>query len=265
MNPIYFGTSEKPLFGTYYLPQASSIKATGVVLCYPMGQEYIWMHRAYRQLAALFSRAGFHVLRFDYYGCGDSGGESHEGDIAQWLDDISTAIEEVKDSSGVTKVTLAGFRLGATLSLLAGKDRNDVDSLALWDPVVDGSDYIKELVAMHESWAENNLPDPQQSYENNGDLEIIGFPLTSRLQSGLQKINLLNIKKQIVNQICLVESGKETTNGQLRDHLNSLTQAFDYRHIPGSKNWVESAGLDPLSVPTEILQSIVSWTTDVSS
>lgn len=265
MNPIYFGISEKPLFGTYYLPQANSTKTTGVVLCYPMGQEYMWMHRAYRQLATLFSRAGFYVLRFDYYGCGDSGGNSSEGDIAQWLDDISTAIEEMKDSSGVTKVALAGFRLGATLSVLASEGRNDVDSLALWDPVVNGNDYLEELVKMHGEWMENNLPDPNASYQNNGNLEIMGFPITSRLQSGLKKIDLLNIKKQIANQICLVESGQMKTDGQLSDLLKSLTKTFDYRHIPGSKKWVESAGLDPLAVPIEILQSIVSWTTEASS
>ena len=265
MNPIYFGTSEKPLFGAYYLPQANLTRSTGVVLCYPMGQEYMWMHRAYRQLATLFTRAGFHVLRFDYYGCGDSGGNSDEGDIAQWLDNISTAIEEMKDSSGVTKVTLVGFRLGATLSVLAGEDRNDVDGLVLWDPVVNGNDYIQELVKIQEEWMANNLPDPNQSYQNNGNLEIMGFPITSKLQSGLEKINLLKIKKQIANQICLVESGKMKSDGQLSGLLKSLTKTFDYRHIPGSKRWVESAGLDPLAVPIEILQSIVSWITEASS
>ena len=254
-----------PLFGTYYLPQANSSKTTGVVLSYPMGQEYMWMHRSYRQLATLFTRAGFHVLRFDYYGCGDSGGNSDDGDIDQWLDDISTAIEEIKDSSGVTKVALVGFRLGATLSVLAGERRNDVDSLVLWDPVVNGNDYLQELIKTHVEWMENNLPDPSQSNQNSGSLEIMGFPITGGLQSGLGEINLLNIKKQIANQIYLVESGKTKTNGQLSDHLKSLTRTFDYRYIPGSQKWVESAGLDPLAVPIEILQSIVAWTTEASS
>ena len=265
MNPIYFGTSEKPLFGTYYFPQSSSPRSTGIVLCYPMGQEYMWMHRAYRQLAMLFIRAGFHVLRFDYYGCGDSGGNSDQGDIDQWLQGISTAIEEMKDSSGVTKVTLVGFRLGATLSVMASEGRNDVDSLALWDPVGNGNDYLEELVKMHGEWIENNLPDPNQPYQNNGNLEIMGFSVTSRLQSDLEKIDLLNINEQIANHICLVESGKTKTSGQLSNHLKSLARTFDYRHIPGSKNWVESAGLNPLAVPSEILQSIVSWTTEASS
>ncbi|MCH8957816.1 hypothetical protein IIA28_21255, partial [candidate division KSB1 bacterium] len=159
----------------------------------------------------------------------------------------------------------AGFRLGATRSVLASEGLNDVDSLALWDPVVNGNDYLEELVKMHGEWMENNLPDPNASYQNNGNLEIMGFPITSRLQSGLKKIDLLNIKKQIANQICLVESGKMKTDGQLSDLLKSLTKTFDYRHIPGSKKWVESAGLDPLAVPIEILQSIVSWTTEASS
>jgi len=137
MNPIYFGTSEKPLFGTYYLPQAHSTKATGIVLCYPMGQEYMWMHRAYRQLATLFTRTGFHVLRFDYYRCVDSGGNSDEGDIAQWLDDVSTAIEEMKDSSGVTLPAPEESRPEVESAYVAPENEVERTIAGIWQEVLD--------------------------------------------------------------------------------------------------------------------------------
>lgn len=222
------------------------------------------MHRAYRQLAMLLSRAGFHVLRFDYYGCGDSGGESEESTINQWLEDISTAIEEIKDSSGLTKVSLVGFRLGATLSALAGGMRTDIDSLVLWDPVVNGKDYLEELMNMHQEWRENNLPDPSFSSDDNGNLEIMGFPMTNRLRNDIEKTDLLEIDKRIANEICLIESSK-STNKDLSNRLKETTDRLDTRHIPGSKEWVKSAGLDPFSVPNEILNLIVSWLTEVSN
>lgn len=217
------------------------------------------MHRAYRQLSMLFSKAGFHVLRFDYYGCGDSGGEDEDADINQWLEDVSTAIEEIKESSGLAKVSLVGFRLGATLSALAGSRRNDVDRVVLWDPVVNGQTYVEDLLNMHQEWGENNLPDPDYISKNNGNFEIMGFPLTTKLRSGLERINLLNIEKQIADQVYLVKSGKSVSGQALLDHLKEHAGRVDTQHITGSKEWIESAGLNPLSVPHEILQSIVSW------
>jgi len=43
-------------------------------------------------VAIHLANVGFHVLRFDYYGCGDSSGDSEQGEIRQWLIDILTAL-----------------------------------------------------------------------------------------------------------------------------------------------------------------------------
>lgn len=261
MNPIYFGTSEKPLFGIYYLPQNSSVRRSGVVLCYPMGQEYMWMHRTYRQLATLLARAGFHVLRFDYFGCGDSAGETEEGNVNLWLEDISTAAEELKGSSGVDAVSLVGYRFGATLSAIVGSQRDDVHNIVLWDPVVNGVNYLEELQQTHRVWAENNLPDQGDTSGRNGNIEVIGFPLTSRLRSDLEQISLLSIEKKIAEHVCFIESGEASGDNALQNHLKKISDRVDYHHIQGSKEWIQSAGLNPLAVPNEILQAIVSWVT----
>ena len=83
MEPFYFGKSPRALFGVYHPPKAGMTRKTGVVLCYPMGHEYVYSHRAFLRLAMLLSSAGFHVLRFDFYGCGDSEGDCKEGKIRQ--------------------------------------------------------------------------------------------------------------------------------------------------------------------------------------
>ena len=110
VEPFYFGTAGS-LFGCYHAPQGAKRRDSGVVLCNPMGFEYIRAHRAYRQLAIRLSHAGFPVLRFDYYGCGDSGGRSEEGEIGRWQEDISSAIDEIKERAGLERVCLIGMRL----------------------------------------------------------------------------------------------------------------------------------------------------------
>src|SRR5918992_3821916 len=113
MNPFFFGSSQQPLYGVYHPPKARVPRRIGVVLCYPLWQEYMRAHRAFRQLAILLAKAGFPVLRFDYFGTGDSGGDSESGDVAQWTADVCTAIDELKDTAGVRSVSLVGLRVGA--------------------------------------------------------------------------------------------------------------------------------------------------------
>ena len=64
MNCFFFGKA-KSLFGAYYPGEGTSPRASAVLLCGPIGQEFMRVHRALHQLAGLLAAAGFHVLRFD--------------------------------------------------------------------------------------------------------------------------------------------------------------------------------------------------------
>src|SRR5438093_192655 len=110
IEPFYFGKSPKSLFGCYHTPQASCYRECGVVLCSPMGEEYIRFHRAFRHLAGRLVAVGFPVLRFDFYGCGDSAGACTQGTLGQWCTDITTAMHEMRRRGGVQKVCLVGLR-----------------------------------------------------------------------------------------------------------------------------------------------------------
>lgn len=234
--------------------------AKGVVLCYPMGQEYLWMHRVYRQMCSLFTRSGFHVLRFDYYGCGDSVGESEAGSIAHWVEDVSTAIVEITDAAGLHNVTVVGFRLGATLAALAARGRTDVENLVLWEPVIKGGVYLQQLSEMHERWLSNNLPESNREPQQNGAFEVIGFPITPQLRKEIENIDLMSLQERIAKRVCVFDSSQSPDNKNLVTELITCAETVDYQHIPGSENWSESGGLDPLLIPNQILQSIVSWT-----
>src|SRR5579871_6007661 len=106
------------LYSVYHAPEALSNNQTGIILCYPYGQEYIRCHKLYVNMANKLAVLGFHVLRFDYYGTGDSSGEFPSITIDGSLGDIDVAINELKESCDISKVILIGVRFGATLSLL---------------------------------------------------------------------------------------------------------------------------------------------------
>lgn len=139
MTPFHFGSRQRRLFGYYEPAPANFSKVRAVLICHPMDNEQVFAYRTMRQLAARLVRAGFHVLRFDYFGTGDSYGDTGEGDLASWCGDIETAIQELKDITGATKVDLVGLRLGANLSArVAAEQPKQISRLVLWEPIAAG-------------------------------------------------------------------------------------------------------------------------------
>lgn len=140
-QPLYFGAGGE-LFGLYQPAQAVASKA--VLLCPPLGQEQIRCHRLYRQLAHALAAEGIAVLRFDYYGCGDSAGASDEVDWYRCIADSQTAANELRLRSRTEHIVAFGARLGGSIALAAASDARFAEVI-VWDPVLDGRDYVARL------------------------------------------------------------------------------------------------------------------------
>ena len=66
--------------------------------------------------------------------------------MEQWVEDVGTAIEELKETAGVKRVALVGLRLGGAVAAMAAERRTDIEGVVLWDPVVDGKAYVVEML-----------------------------------------------------------------------------------------------------------------------
>ena len=142
---FYFGEG-RGLYGI--LNGTRPFAGEAVLICSSIGQEHVRSHFTLQRLAKRLAARGVPALRFDYYGCGDSFGESHAATCVRWKRDIGEAYRELKRRTGATRITAVGVRFGAAL---LGDAANDLDlaGLVLWDPVVDGSKYIAELAETH--------------------------------------------------------------------------------------------------------------------
>lgn len=152
--PFFFSRGTTSLFGVLHEPTAVR-RPVGLVMSHPLAEEKLWSHRVFVSMARQLAADGYPVLRFDYMGAGDSTGRSDEVDLGSQLADLATAVETLATrSAGLHHIGLIGLRLGATVAALTmeAAERGEAPAilrgspLVLWDPVLDGSAYLLEVL-----------------------------------------------------------------------------------------------------------------------
>lgn len=260
MTPLLFGSAAAPLYGMYHPPEAAP-KDMGVVLCYPFGQEYMRAHRAYRQLSLLLAKKGFHVLRFDYRGTGDSSGDIDDVSVDDWITDVRSAVSELKELSDVSRMSVVGLRLGALVAALACEQGDGTDQLIVWDPVVSGQQYVDELLA--EIAAE--VPDSYSPHSGNrelagGTLHYNGFVMPASLRNALGQLSLDAILPASVDRVLQLVSHEEPRFFRLRDAWRAHP-SFRYQYTPGPHDWNFVDAFGGILLPQPLIQAIVAWLT----
>ncbi len=136
MNLLSLGTAQRRIFAIHDPPSGANERPRAAVLCNPGGAEAVYAHRSLRHLALRLARLGFHVVRFDYFGTGDSGGADEEAGEQGMQSDLEYAIEAARDVAGSSRVTLVGLRLGAVIAArFAARQPQGIESLVMWDPL----------------------------------------------------------------------------------------------------------------------------------
>lgn len=231
MTPFHFGDEQRRLFGVFEPALCRSGKERAVLLCHPMGNEQVFAYRTTRQLAARLAGAGFHVLRFDYFGTGDSYGDAGEGDIGGWCDDIETAIEELKDMTGVATVSLVGLRLGANLAAeVAARRREQIGKVVLWQPLT--ADELAAVSGMDCAGRLGRLKEPCQANAGTSPAS----PTDKASSRTPNTLLLLTTRQPEPREIA----------------------CFEIFRLPGEPAWVEDCVVHG-TIPADTLQHIVDW------
>jgi alpha/beta superfamily hydrolase len=254
MQPFFFGPSSHQLFGIYHQPARRTAQDCGVVFCQPLAHEFYNTHRCSRQLAGALSDTGLAVLRFDYFGTGDSAGAWEEASVAQWLDDIGCAVAELR-RRGCARLCLAGFRFGATLAAVFSAERGPADALVLWEPVANGENYLRELEALHGEMAAGTPvahDDPQR--------ELLGFEYLDGLRQEIGRIDLRANRRSLGRNVLLIESPSPPGEG-LRSALEVPAGRLDFEIVQIPRFWFPHPAQTPL--PRQIPQSMSSWLANV--
>jgi len=253
----YFGAKGQ-LLGAFHVAQRLQPRSTAVLLCNPFGEEASRSHRTFRVLATQLERAGFSVLRFDYSCTGDSLGSSEDASVATWIADIEAAAQKLREVSGARSISLIGLRFGASLAMLAGARGNlQPRHLLMWDPIVDGAAYLRELVGQHEAYMREELGpawrDRLRTHPDGSPVEAFGAPISAALAAELAAIDLARISPT-AEQITVVSTKPSADTERLRGQLPQAR----WIDLPESTVWNSDAALNAMIVPMDIVQALVA-------
>jgi pimeloyl-ACP methyl ester carboxylesterase len=256
IEPFYFGSQSHRLFGMYHPPLGSRVRDVGAVLCYPMGQEYIRAHRGFVYLAGRLSLEGFHVLRFDYYGCGDSAGEGSEVTVSGSVADVSLAADELV-RAGMTRLALIGLRLGAALAMLCARQRDDVEAVILWEPVIRGADYVAELDDAHRAWLSGAFAGLRRGGNAPQSQEVMGFPMPDSLRKELADCDLTTLTRPPARHVHVLSHTEERQYAELATSMTPRRGHAGYAQVSYPHTWGRGKTVgDKGLVPVRALEHI---------
>lgn len=261
MTIRYFGANGRMLLAGLHQSARLRARSAAVLLCNPFGEEAARAHRTYRVLAGRLEQAGYAALRFDYAGTGDSGGDDAEFGVEDWLDDIVAAAAELRRESGVDRLVLVGLRFGATLAALATTRRGlRVRHLVLWDPVVDGLQYLRDLAQAHRAYLREEMGDAgwrdRLAVDGQGiPSEALGSEIAPALAQAMAGVDLARELPQS-EQLSVLAVRPSAPLDRLRAQLSG-GPAQRWIDLPDSGAWDSDAALNAAVVPMDAILAIL--------
>jgi len=115
---VSFESAGIVLKGTLHRPEGGRPRA-GVILCHGFGGSS--SGAGHPEYARALERAGYVALRFDFRGCGASGGERGRVICAEEVEDLRSAITFLQAQDGIdaARIGVIGASLGGSVAILA--------------------------------------------------------------------------------------------------------------------------------------------------
>ena len=166
---------------------------------------------------------GFTVARPQYVGCGNSFGGGEELTLDSMISDATAALRFVRATYAAEPFCFVGVRLGALVA--TALEDSPLLPLALWDPVVKGSDYFREAFRaelMRHVGSDKKLrmrsSDFLEHLNTHNYVEVVGEVIHRSFYESV-KDEILNVVAADRRSVLLVELGSAGSLGRLEAAL----------------------------------------------
>jgi len=190
MEEIEIPAGDTVIRGTLHTPQHMRPEAC-IVTCHGL--------LASRQspkavmLGKFSEKVGFGCFRFDFRGCGDSGGRFEDSVSSQRSEDLAIVLEYLETEMGIHEFGLFGSSLGGYVSLLHAPD----------------DERVKVLVSVSSPYSMAELL--EEEYREKGYCDIDGFRIGKNFYEDAQKYDarLRSVLGRITCPVLFVQGGAD--------------------------------------------------------
>ena len=198
IEPFFLDGEQNSLFCIHLYPADATCKGS-ILYLHPFAEE---MHKS-RRMAALqarhFAASGYAVLQVDLTGCGDSAGDFADANWDAWLNDARRAHDWLS-TRHAAPVSLWGLRTGAMLAVALANTLPDIRQLFLWQPVVNGEQYLNQFLRiklasemLSHGQAQNGTKQLRVLLKKGNNIEVGGYSLSSAMADDLERLKLVEM------------------------------------------------------------------------
>lgn len=185
---FFFGPGNRRLFGMRHRSDGSAAASVPTLLCVaPLLQEGIMSQRALWTLCEAVASQQGSALRFDWFGTGDSTGDTRQLGLEGMQRDLQIAVEQMAGGALAPRtLALRSACLPVLLSASAGAAPVD---LVLWDPIVRGASMVDRWRRQHQE----QLKDVGRYITRRGHAiaadELLGFDVAPAFLEALSALD----------------------------------------------------------------------------
>jgi esterase/lipase len=143
---FFLEENEKRIYCSEYIAESTIRRDKGILLCKPIWGERIRTSRIFHNLALFLQDKGYDVFTCDYYGDGNSYGESHELTFDGMVGNIIALRKYISDNHNLNSISIIGLRVGANCAIESVKKNKNFKSMILVEPILNLVDYLKEVL-----------------------------------------------------------------------------------------------------------------------
>ena len=135
---------QKRIYCVEYVPTEEAKRDCCVILCKSIWGERIRTHRIFTNLARTLRDIGFYVATCDYYGDGNSGGETKDLTFSGMVQDVQLLHDYLAENTAIKNVSLAGLRFGSNVAICVEPMISGTQRMILFEPIGDPEGVLKE-------------------------------------------------------------------------------------------------------------------------